>query len=131
VAWFFVKMRFITHPMRFARFRKTLVLIAEAFHRPSLEDVAERLLTGSGAEELPYDTLIMGHNHQATTRIFPGGKQYINTGTWTPVTSLDMSTLGHRVLRTYALIEYLDGEPRPRASLKIWNGSPQIAEDFA
>lgn len=131
VAWFFVKTRFVTHPMRFSRFRKTLLLIAEAIHRPSLEDVAERLLTGPGAAELPFDTLIMGHNHQAATRIFPGGKQYINTGTWIPITSLDMSTLGHRVLRTYALIEYLDGEDKPRASLKIWNGSPQITEDFA
>jgi hypothetical protein len=66
---------------------------------------------------------------QAALRVFPGGKQYINTGTWTPITSLDMSTLGHRVLRTYALIEYVDG--KARASLKIWNGKPQITDDFA
>jgi UDP-2,3-diacylglucosamine pyrophosphatase LpxH len=131
VGWFFFKMRFITHPMRFARFRKTLLLIAEALHRPSLEEVAESLLTGPGSDEIAYDTLIMGHNHQATIRIFQGGKQYINTGTWTPITSLDMSTLGHRVLRTYALIEYLEDGAKPRASLKIWHGSPQITEDFA
>lgn len=128
-AWFFVKMRFITHPMRFARFKKTLKLIAEVFHRPSLEEEAEKVLTGPGSEALPYDTLILGHNHQAQSRVFPGGKQYINTGTWIPITSLDMTTLGHRILRTYALIEYVDG--RARASLKIWNGSPSITDDFA
>ena len=128
-AYFFVKMRFITHPMRFARFRKTLLLMMEIFRRTSLEREAEKILTGPGFENLEYDTLILGHNHQATQRNFPGGKQYINTGTWIPITSLNMSTLGHRILRTYALVEYLDG--KPRASLKIWNGQPQVTEDFA
>lgn len=128
VLWFFIKMRFITHPMRFARFRKTLMLIAEAFRRPSLEDEAEKIFD-VGGPDLPYDTIIMGHNHKAAQRMFPGGKQYINTGTWIPITSLDMGTLGHRILRTYALIEYIDGNAR--ASLKIWHGSPQVTEDFA
>lgn len=128
VAWFFVKMRFITHPMRFARFRKTLQLLAEAFGRPSLEEEAEKILCGPDSRDLPFDTIIMGHNHKATMRIFPGGKQYINTGTWIPITSLEMGNLGHRHVRTYALIEYVDG--KARASLKIWNGSPQISEDF-
>ncbi|MGZ3689152.1 MAG: metallophosphoesterase, partial [Bdellovibrionota bacterium] len=41
VAWFFIKMRFITHPMRFARLKKTFLLILEGFHRPSLEQIAE------------------------------------------------------------------------------------------
>ena len=125
-AWFFIKMRFITHPMRFARFKKTLLLIAEAFHRPSLEEVAENFFSDPNSN---FDTLIMGHNHQAAIRVFPGGKEYINTGTWTPITSLDMSTLGHRVLRTYALIEYKEG--KARATLKIWHGKPQITDDFA
>jgi UDP-2,3-diacylglucosamine pyrophosphatase LpxH len=128
-AWFFIKMRFITHPMRFARFRKTLLLIGESFHRPSLEEVAEQILTREGAPDPGYDTIIMGHNHQATTRVFSNGRQYLNTGTWTPITSLDMNTLGHRVLRTYALVEYLEG--RPRATLKVWHGNPQISEDFS
>lgn len=128
VAWFFIKMRFITHPMRFARLRKTLGIMGEVFRRPSLEAEAEDELTGPGSESLSYDTLILGHNHQAAMRVFANGRQYINTGTWTPITSLDMSTLGHRVMRTYALIEYVDG--KAQASLKIWNGKPQISEDF-
>lgn len=129
VAWFFIKTRFITHPMRFSRFRKTLLLLTEVLHRPSLEEEAEKILTGPGSENLLFDTLIMGHNHQAQMRVFANGKQYINTGTWIPITSLDMSTLGHRILRTYALIEYIDG--KARASLKIWNGLPTITDDFA
>lgn len=128
-AWFFIKMRFITHPMRFARLRKTFLLSLEALHRPSLEEIVESIFTNPEGDHLPYDTIIMGHNHQATTRIFPGGKQYINTGTWIPITSLDMSTLGRQILRTYALIEYSDG--KPRASLKIWHGEPHVTDDFA
>jgi UDP-2,3-diacylglucosamine pyrophosphatase LpxH len=126
--WFFVKMRFITHPKRFARFRKTLLLIGEVFRRKSLEDEAEKFLKSRESTQRGIHTLILGHNHQATTRIFPGGKQYINTGTWTPITSLDMGSLGHRVKRTYALIEYVDG--KPRASLKVWNGKTAVTEDF-
>lgn len=129
VAWFFVKMRFITHPMRFARIKKTFLLIFEIFKRPSLEEIAEKILTGQESDSLPYDTIIMGHNHQAATRVFPGNKLYINTGTWIPITSLDFSSLGHRILRTYALIEYIDA--KPRASLKIWHGKAQITDDFA
>lgn len=128
-AWFFIKMRFVTHPMRFSRFSKTLLIIFEVFHRPSLEKEAESLLTGDGHENLEFDTLILGHNHQATVRVFSNGKQYINTGTWIPITSLDISTLGHRILRTYALIEYSNG--KARVSLKIWNGSPQVTDDFS
>jgi UDP-2,3-diacylglucosamine pyrophosphatase LpxH len=126
--WFFIKMRFITHPMRFARLRKTLLLMLEALHRPSLEEIVEEYFMNAEGKEQPYDTIIMGHNHLATARVFPNGKQYINTGTWIPITSLDMSTLGHRILRTYALIEYPDG--KARASLKIWHGNPRATDDF-
>ncbi|MGE4233510.1 MAG: hypothetical protein AB7F43_09295 [Bacteriovoracia bacterium] len=128
-AWFFIKMRFITHPMRFARIRKTFMIILELFKRPSLEEYAEKILTGNGAEKIAFDTLIMGHNHQATSRIFSNGKQYINTGTWIPITSLDIATLGHRIVRTYALIEYADN--KATASLKVWAGKPQAVEEFS
>ena len=133
VAWFFVKMRLITHPMRFARIRKTLLLLKEALHRPSLEAEAEKLFFGPEGRDLPFDTLILGHDHQAKVRAFPGGKTYMNTGTWTPITSLDMATLGHRVLRTYALIEGVTekGDGRARATLKVWHGRPSVTDDFS
>jgi UDP-2,3-diacylglucosamine pyrophosphatase LpxH len=126
--WFFLKMRFITHPMRFTHFGKTLRIIYEIFRRVDLEEEAEKVLTGEGSDALDFDTLILGHNHQAKVRVFPNGRQYINTGTWIPVTSMDIGTIGHRILRTYAYIEYLDG--RPRASLRIWNGGPRISDEF-
>ncbi len=128
VAWFFIKMRFITHPMRFARLRKTFLILIESFGRPSLEECAEELFTAPDAAKLSYDTIIMGHDHKATTRTFENGKQYVNTGTWTPITSLDMSNLGRRVHRTYALIEYIEG--KARVSLKVWHGRQTPSDDF-
>ena len=128
VAWFFIKMRFVTHPMRFARIHKTFLLITESFHRKSLEDHAEKTFFGATGSEVPYDILILGHNHQAAHRVFPGGKTYLNTGTWIPLTSLDIGSLGHRVMRTYALIEYLNG--KPRVALKVWHGETHKIEDY-
>jgi UDP-2,3-diacylglucosamine pyrophosphatase LpxH len=127
--WFFLKMRLITHPMRFARFNKTLQIIYEIFSPVDLEEEAEKLLANEFGGAPEFDTLILGHNHRATVRIFKNGKQYINTGTWIPLTSLEMDSLGHRVLRTYAHIEYIDG--KPQATLRVWNGSPQISEEMA
>ena len=126
IAWFFVKMRLITHPMRFARLKKTLLILLEVWRRPSLERSAGRFLHRDWADGIRI--VIMGHDHQATHRIFSSGKEYVNTGTWTPITSLNMATLGHRTLRTYALIEYVENVPR--VSLKVWNGPRAFAEDF-
>jgi UDP-2,3-diacylglucosamine pyrophosphatase LpxH len=124
-AWFFLKLRFITHPMRFARFNKTLRIIYEIFHPVDLENEAEKILNTSS--DPGFDTLIMGHNHQAIVRIFKNGRQYLNTGTWVPQTSLEMGSLGHRIQRTYCHIEYIDG--KPQAVLRVWNGSPQLSEE--
>jgi UDP-2,3-diacylglucosamine pyrophosphatase LpxH len=125
--WFFLKMRLITHPMRFARFNKTLRIIYEIFKRVDLEEEAEKILDND--LDPGFDTLIMGHNHQAVVRIFKNGRQYLNTGTWIPQTSLEMSSLGHRIQRTYGHIEYVNG--KPQATLRIWNGSPQVSEETA
>jgi len=59
----------------------------------------------------------------------------VNTGTWTPITSLTWTNLGHHVVRTYALIEYPETAESPaappRVTLKVWNGTPQVSEDFS
>ena len=129
LALFFIKMRFITHPMRFARFKKTILIVLEAMRRTSLEKVAEKILLGPGSLGLPYSTIIMGHNHQAKVRVFRGGKLYVNTGTWTPITSLHWGSLGHQVVRTYAIIDYQE-TGAPHISLKVWNGTPRVIEDY-
>ena len=128
--WFFFKMRFIFHPLRFARVSKTLKILFEIFRRPRFERVAAEILRESSVK-----ILLMGHNHQPTHLRFTDGTQYINTGTWTDVISFDAGTLGRMSKPTYALIEYQDGVIPgtgilPRASLRVWHGKHHESESF-
>ncbi|MDZ4677893.1 MAG: hypothetical protein SGI74_10340 [Oligoflexia bacterium] len=79
--------------------------VSSIFNRPSFVRRAPEILDKHNAQ-----VLIMGHNHQATHRSFHNGKQYINTGTWTDVTSFDPGSLGRLSKPTYAYIEYPEGD---------------------
>ncbi|HZZ83323.1 MAG TPA: metallophosphoesterase [Anaeromyxobacteraceae bacterium] len=89
---------------------------------PSLEAEAKHLLARKG-----FHTVIMGHTHVPLYREYARDRVYINTGTWNPMTSLDMGNLGRTEVLTYAHIEYVDG--RPRARLREWKGLQRPAED--
>jgi len=89
---------------------------------PSLEHEARHLLARKG-----YHTVIMGHTHVPVYREYGRDKVYINTGTWNPMTSLDMGNLGRTEQLTYAHVEWRDG--RPRARLREWKGFSRPAED--
>lgn len=128
--WFFFKMRFIFHPLRFARFTKTLSIMHELFRRPLFHRIAPGIIEKHKAQ-----ILIMGHNHQATHRIYQNGTQYVNTGTWTDVTSFDPGSLGRLSRPTYAYIEYPEGVTPgkgvlPNVSLRVWRGLHHPWEDF-
>jgi UDP-2,3-diacylglucosamine pyrophosphatase LpxH len=97
---------------RFARFT--------AF--PNLEHEARHLIAKKG-----YHTVIMGHTHVPLYREYGRDKVYLNTGTWNPMTSLDVGSLGRTEQLTYAHVEYVDG--RPRARLREWRGLSRPAED--
>jgi UDP-2,3-diacylglucosamine pyrophosphatase LpxH len=97
---------------RFARFT--------AF--PNLEHEARHLIAKKG-----YHTVIMGHTHVPIYREYGRDKVYVNTGTWNPMTSLDVGSLGRTEQLTYAHVEYVDG--RPRARLREWRGLSRPAED--
>ena len=103
--------------------------VAELFGRllrytafPSLEHEARRLLSRRG-----HHTVIMGHTHVPMYREYERGRVYVNTGTWNPMTSLDVGTLGRTEQLTYAHVEWVDG--RPRARLREWRGYSRPAED--
>lgn len=130
VAWFFFLMRFVYHPLRFTRISKTLKILYEIFNRPKFSRIAPDIM-----KQVKAQILLMGHDHQATHRYYSDGTQYVNTGTWTDVTSFDPATLGRRSLPTYALIEYPDGtEPGqgtlPKVSLQIWRGRHREWDPF-
>lgn len=89
---------------------------------PTLEREAKHLLARRG-----FHTVIMGHTHVPLYREYARDKVYLNTGTWNPMTSLDMGNLGRTELLTYAHVEWVEG--RPRARLREWRGLQRPAED--
>ncbi|MEO5668860.1 MAG: hypothetical protein ABIR96_12440 [Bdellovibrionota bacterium] len=77
-----------------------------------------------------YHTVIMGHTHYPQYKQFEDGREYINTGTWTEVTSLSLSTLGRFTRYTYAFIDYSTNPSRPHAYLREWRGRWHEQVDF-
>ena len=92
---------------------------------PKLDRQAKQLLKNDRLH-----TVILGHTHQYRFVQHPNDKESINTGTWTKITSLNLTDLGTRVFLTYAIIEYPEDSTRPRAKLKRWRGSWKITEDI-
>ncbi|MCC6277018.1 MAG: metallophosphoesterase [Oligoflexia bacterium] len=128
--WFFFKMRFIYHPLRFARISKTIQIVYEMMNRPKFAELAPEIMAQHKAQ-----ILILGHNHQAAHRHFSDGRQYVNTGTWTDVTSFDPGSLGRLSRPTYGFIEYGHGHVPgdghlPRVSLRVWKGRHHEWEEF-
>jgi UDP-2,3-diacylglucosamine pyrophosphatase LpxH len=99
-----------------------------------LETEARDLLTDKSSVR----TVIFGHTHRPMDRVYPDGKQYINTGTWTRMINLDWSGLGQNLRMTFAHVKVEEPDaatvalalaenkdpPKPhiRAELREWVG---------
>jgi UDP-2,3-diacylglucosamine pyrophosphatase LpxH len=85
---------------------------------PSFVSAAKRIL-----EQNPdIHTVVMGHTHHARYVQFQDGREYLNSGTWTEVTSLDLMHFGKGTRYTYVLVDYSRNPTRPHAYLKEWLG---------
>lgn len=124
-ALFFIKMRFVFHPFRFTRISKTFKILYQLMKRPVFRGIAHGILQETGAK-----ILIMGHNHEATHRHYRDGTQYVNTGTWTDVTSFDPASLGRLSRPTYAYIDHSKEGELPKVELKVWRGKHREWEAF-
>jgi predicted phosphodiesterase len=71
-------------------------------------------------EQSDVKTLIFGHTHHPMNKVYPDGKQYINTGTWTKMINLDLRALGQQFRLTFALVRIRDGQAR--CELRQWMG---------
>lgn len=94
---------------------------------PDLSGAAKKILNDNRVH-----TVIFGHSHVYKYHQFGEDMEYFNTGTWTEVTSLELSSLGKYTKLTYVLLEYIGDEDqgyRPRGRLKEWRGFHRIAED--
>ncbi len=113
---FFVKSSFKGDSRRNNSLKRTFKILKEAPVFPDLDGAAQRIL----ATRDDIHTVIFGHNHRPTFKQFGAGKEYLNTGTWNPMTHLELERFGTRLDCTFALIEY--SGRRPRAALKVWKG---------
>jgi len=67
-------------------------------------------------------TVCMGHSHFPKHKQYSDGREYINSGTWTEVTSLDLMSFGKGTKYTYIFIDYAANPARPHGYLKEWRG---------
>lgn len=126
-AFYFLKTRFVWSPKRRSSLKVTMdILRQETKLFLDLESEAREIL--DEREELK--TIVFGHTHRPMNKVYPDGKQYINTGTWTKMIQLDWRGLGQQVRRTFALIHLKDGQAR--CELRQWMGehSPHSVFDI-
>jgi len=122
--YYFTKSVFIRDPRRQFPFSRILKVFLESAIFPDLSDSARRILNDERVH-----TVIFGHTHVYQYRQWGRDKEYFNTGTWTELTSLDVSSLGKITKLTYVLVEYPENADRPFCRLKEWKGYHRIEED--
>jgi UDP-2,3-diacylglucosamine pyrophosphatase LpxH len=116
---YFIATRFSRSIYRTTNLVTTMKIFREiTWSPPSLSDAAEKVLEAN--PEL--HTVIMGHTHLAKHKVFADGREYLNSGTWTELTSLDLSNLGRGTRYTYVLVDYSKNPTRPHAYLREWRG---------
>lgn len=117
-ALYFFATRFSRSLYRTTNLVTTLKILRELTVYPAYHKVASKIL-----EQHPdIHTVIMGHTHTPTYRQFEDGREYVNSGTWTEVTSLDLMNFGKGTRYTYVLVDYSQSPTRPHAYLKEWKG---------
>ena len=124
--WYFFKSVFVTDSRRAWPFQRILRVFLDRAVFPDLSGAAKKILQDDRVH-----TVIFGHTHVYQYRQFDLDKEYFNTGTWTELTSLDISSLGRITKLTYVALEYEGEGERPRGRLKEWHGYHRIEEDVA
>jgi UDP-2,3-diacylglucosamine pyrophosphatase LpxH len=115
--FYFLKTRFVYSPKRTSNLLITAeILKQETDFLLDLERQARRLLD----HEKYVQTVIFGHTHKPMNKVYPDGKQYINTGTWTKMINLDWRTIGQQFCLSFAFIRIQDG--KSKCELRQWVG---------
>jgi len=122
LAAYFLTTRFSKNRTRQTSLKMTLRILREASVFPDLTDAARRILRTPDIH-----TVVFGHTHVYKQVQVTEEKQYINTGTWTDIISLDLETYARRVRLTYVRIEYT-GE-KSQANLRHWIGQIPLEDD--
>jgi UDP-2,3-diacylglucosamine pyrophosphatase LpxH len=117
-AYYFIKTRFLPSPKRRSRLKVTLEIFKQESQNvfPDLENYARGILD----QKPQLKTVIFGHTHRPMNRVWPDGRQYINTGTWTKMINMDWRGIGQQFRLTFAFVRIQDGEVY--GDLRQWVG---------
>jgi UDP-2,3-diacylglucosamine pyrophosphatase LpxH len=123
--FYFLKTRFVYSPKRNSSLKVTAeILKQETDFLLDLEKQARRLLD----QETEVRTVIFGHTHKPMNKVYPDGKQYINTGTWTKMINLDLRSLGQQFCLTFAFVRIQNG--KSECELRQWIGEQSPHRGF-
>lgn len=116
--FYFIQTRFRSTKTRYTNLRTTFKILKEITLFEDMTHFAKKLFDVNPN----LNAIIFGHTHVHTYYQFENAKEYFNTGTWNSITSLQIDSYGHYRHCAYCLIEYKDGSPHPKISLKEWKG---------
>jgi len=120
---YFIATRFSKNQYRHSNFKMTLKMLREASIFPELADAAKRILRTPEIH-----TVVFGHTHVYRQLVIADGKQYLNTGSWTDIVSLDLESYARRQKLTYVRMDY-DEHEKPQPSLRHWIGKIPLEDD--
>ena len=126
-SYYFLKTRFVYSPKRRSRLSVTMDILKQEAQNmfQDLESAARGVLD----QKPEIQTVIFGHTHRPMNRVWPDGKQYINTGTWTKMINLDWRGLGQQYRLTFAIIHIKDG--KAMCDLRQWVGAHSPHRTFS
>lgn len=119
--WYFLKSRFMYLPLKQPKntvYRFFSILGNELY----LMDDGEAAGRGVLKENPELYAIIIGHTHRPKHVTYPNKQTYLNTGSWIKTIFLDLQYFGKSNRLPFCLIEYEEGEERPRISLFEWKG---------
>jgi len=99
-------------------------MLTESTIFPDLSDPAKRILRTPDIH-----TVIFGHSHVYRHVQVGENKQYLNTGTWCDIVSLDLENYARRTRLTYVRVEYDETGNHPIALLRHWIGRIPLEDD--
>ena len=120
---YFVSTRFSRSRYRHVNLSATLKMLREASVFPDLTDAARRIL-----QTPEIHSVVFGHTHVYKQVQLGAAKQYINTGTWTDIVSLDLESYGRRTKLTYVRVDY-DEAGHSTALLRHWIGKIPMEDE--
>ncbi len=120
---YFLSTRFSKNRYRQSSLGTTLRIAFEASVFPDLTDAAKRILRSPAIH-----SVVFGHSHVYKHVLVGGNKQYLNTGTWNDIVSMDLESFARRSKLTYVRVDY-DENGKPETALRHWIGKIPIEDD--